>query len=83
MKSYYIHIPIAKKHLFPDYKTTLIVETDTGPIEIGFNIDPDWGVWLSKGLGNWFKRHPELKAGDKVAFSVIEPMKKYRLEIVK
>ena len=82
MKSYYIHIPIAKKHLFPDYKTTLIVETDTGPIEIGFNIDPDWGVWLSKGLGNWFKRHPELKAGDKVSFSVIEPMKKYRLEIV-
>ncbi len=83
MKSYYIHIPIAKKHLFPNYKTTLIVETDTDPIEIGFNIDPDWGVWVSRGLGNWFKRHPELKAGDKVAFKVIEPLKRYRLDILK
>lgn len=83
MKYYYIHIPKEKKHLFPDFKTTLKLETDIGIIEVGFGIDPAWGAWLQKGFANWFKAHPELKAGDKIRISVIEPHKKYRLEIVK
>jgi hypothetical protein len=83
MKYYYIHIPKEKKHLFPDSKTTLKLETDIGIIEVGFGIDPAWGTWLQKGFANWFKAHPELKAGDKIRISVIEPMKRYRLEIVK
>ena len=83
MKYYYIHIPKEKKHLFPDFKTTLKLETDIGIIEVGFGIDPAWGAWLQKGFANWFKAHPELKAGDRVRITAIEPMKKYRLEIVK
>jgi len=83
MKYYYIHIPKAKKHLFPDSNTTIELETDIGLIEIGFGVDPDWGAWLQRGFSKWFKAHPELKQGDKVRISVLEPMKKYRLEIVK
>ncbi len=83
MQSYYIHIPQAKKDLFPSFKTMLELDTDVGTIETGFNIDPQWGAWLSKGLGRWFKAYPELKAGSKVRITAIEPMKKYRLELLK
>lgn len=83
IKYYYIHIPAAKKHLFPAFKTMLELDTDIGPFETGFYVDPSWGYWLQKGLVKWFKAHPELKAGDKIAIVVIEPMKKYRLEILK
>lgn len=83
MQSYYIHIPQAKKDLFPSFKTMLKLDTDQGTIETGFNIDPQWGAWLSKSLGRWFKAHPELKAGSKVRITAIEPMKKYRLEILR
>ena len=31
----------------------------------------------------WYRQHPTIKMGDKVTFKVIEPLKKYRLEIVK
>ena len=81
MKYYYIHIPAAKKHLFPTFKTTLELETDIGPIESGFGTDPAWGAWLQKGLSGWFKAHPELKPGDKLIVEPIEPMKRYRLKI--
>lgn len=81
MKYYYIHIPKAKKHLFPTSKTTLELDTDIGPIKSGFGTDPAWGAWLQKGLSVWFKKHPELKPGDKVTIEVIEPMKRYSLKI--
>ena len=39
---------------------------------------------ISKGLKPWFKKYRgELKIDGKVVFKAIEPMKKYRLEIVK
>jgi len=83
MKYYYIHVPVQKKHLFPNSKTSIELETDVGLIATGFNIDPAWGAWLQKGLSDWFKAHKELKAGDKIRFTVIEPMKKYRFETVR
>lgn len=83
MKYYYIHIPKAKKHLFPDSKTTIELDTDIGLIETGFNVDPTWGAWLQKGLSNWFKAHAELKPGDKAIIKVIEPEKRYHLELLK
>ena len=83
IKYYYIHIPKAKQHLFPPSKTTLELDTDIGIIEVGFSVDPAWGATLQKGLSNWFKAHAELKPGDKAIIKVIEPEKKYRLEIVK
>ena len=83
IESYCIYIPAAKKHLFPDSKTMIELNTDIGLIETGFNVDPTWGAWLQKGLSNWFKAHEELKPGDKIIIKVIEPMKRYRLEIAK
>jgi len=82
LESYCIYIPAAKKHLFPAFNTTLKLDSDIGPIETGFSIN-SWGIWLSKGLAPWFKSHPQLKAGDKLIITVIEPKQKYRLEIVK
>ena len=39
---------------------------------------------IGKGLRPWFRYHcGELNDGDKLLFTVVEPMKKYRLEIVK
>ena len=39
--------------------------------------------YIQRNLREWFDSHPELKAGDKVVIKAVEPMKKYRLEIVK
>jgi len=88
VKSYieyhYIQIPKGRKDLFPASNTTLELETDIGIIETEFYTDPSWGLWFTKkGLPGWFKAHPELKPGDKLIIKVIEPMKKYRLEIIK
>jgi len=72
----FISIP-ARKDLFPDSETKLTLETDIGAIEANF-IPKYHRVALSK----WFKAHPELKTGDRVRITVLEPMKKYRLEVV-
>jgi hypothetical protein len=79
---FYIDIPRVKKLLFPDSKTVLELETDIGLMEVGFNTG-NWGTRLQKYFKEWFIAHPELKPGDKVRITAIEPMKKYRLEIVK
>ena len=39
---------------------------------------------IGKGLRPWFRRHSgELNEGGKVLFTVIDPMKEYRLKILK
>ncbi|MCJ7654294.1 MAG: hypothetical protein MUO97_03165 [Dehalococcoidia bacterium] len=78
IKYRYIHIPTAKKDLFPDCAITLELETDIGVIEAGF-YTAYWGNGFQKGLFKWFKAHPELKAGGKIVIDVIEPMKRYGL----
>ena len=80
IRAYYIDIPKAKKDLFPSSKTTLELETDIGLMKIGFN--PAISR-IQGGLPQWFKSHHDLKVGDKLLIKTIEPMKKYRLEIVK
>ncbi len=82
IESYCIYIPASKKHLFPTSNTTLELNSDIGIIEAKFNLD-SFGIWLSTGLSKWFKAHTELEKGDKLRISVLERMKKYRLEIVK
>jgi hypothetical protein len=44
--------------------------------------DTEAGMFIQKKMKPWFDAHPELKAGDKLKLTVIEPMKRYRLEIV-
>ena len=83
IKYRYIQIPKVRRDLFPTSNTMLELDTDIGHIETQFSVDPSWGLWLHKGLAKWFKAHPELKVGGKIAITVLEPMKKYRLEILK
>jgi hypothetical protein len=77
-----VYIPAANKHLFPISNTTVELHTNIGVFATNFSIN-SFGIWLSKGLTPWFKSHSGLEVGGKVRISVIEPMKKYRLEIVK
>ena len=78
----YIGVWTKRRHLFPNFKTTLELNTDTlGIINVRLYVDPSRvELW---NLDQWFKTHPELKPGAKLRITVIEPMKKYRLEIVK
>ncbi|MDI6814762.1 MAG: hypothetical protein QMC90_01570 [Dehalococcoidales bacterium] len=78
----YFGIRTGYKDLFPSANEKVDLDTDVGVIQASFSIDPSYGRSLS-GLKEWFRAHPELEVGDKVIFTVIEPMKKYRLEIVK
>jgi hypothetical protein len=87
LKNYYIRIPEKNKGFFPGSSIPLELTTDKGLTRTevytrGSN-SKIIGRYLRKGLSGWFKSHQELKAGDKVSITVIEPMKKYSLEIVK
>jgi len=78
----YIHVPIAKKSLFPKNRT---VEIDAGSVvfETKFYDYEKNGQWLQNNLDKWFNMEPKPKVGDIIRISVIEPMRKYRLEILK
>ncbi len=77
---------------FPGYKEKFILETDIGEIvtkvtsasrpgvQIG---DPVEGAYIQGGLKPWYEKHQELKDGDKLIITVIEPKKRYKLNIVK
>lgn len=78
----YIGVWAKWKHLFPGSDTEVKLETDVGVIENIFRV-ASWGQGFVGGIKEWFKAHPELKPGDKLRITVIEPMKKYRLEILK
>ena len=75
---YAIYIPAACRYLFPGVETTIELQTDRGVIRTRFHPSNNC---LQRNLGKWFNTHRELKAGDKVIFEVIEPMKRYRLKI--
>jgi hypothetical protein len=67
------------KDLSLSHDTSFELETDVGIIKT--KIDK-WNE-ICTGMGKWYKAHPGLKAGDTVTFKVLEPMKRYRLEISK
>lgn len=81
IKSSLVKISQENMKLFPS-EGTMLLETNIGAVESKLHKDYK-NAWLGKGLAKWFKAHPELKEGDKLRITVIEPMKKYRLEIVK
>jgi hypothetical protein len=82
MKYDYIGVWAKWKHLFPSSDTEVKLEMDGRVIENKFCV-ASWGQGFVGGIKEWFKAHPELKPGDKLRITVLEPMKKYRLEIVK
>jgi hypothetical protein len=92
-----IYFGTRNRPFFPGYKMPFQMETDKGNIttwvasttkggkrggteKVG---DAEAGMYIQKNMKPWFDAHPELKSGDKLKLTVIEPMKRYRLEIVK
>ena len=74
----YKRLSIPSEHLnylSLSHDTSFELETDVGIIKT--KIDK-WNQ-ICIGMGEWYKAHPELKAGDSVLFKVLEPMKKYSL----
>jgi hypothetical protein len=74
---------------FPGYNIDFILETDLGELKnrvtsakAGTQIgDPTAGHYLSGGLREWYRSHPEVVMGKKVTFECIEPYKRYRLSV--
>ncbi len=91
IRAHYLPIGKNNRRFFPGYKVPFTLETDISTIQTymssapaGTQVgDPNRGAYFQANLNVWYRRHPELKVGDKVRVSVIESMKKYRLEIVK
>jgi hypothetical protein len=88
IKFHLFYIPKHMRRFFPGYKVPFKLDTDIGEIETYVSSapgspphgDPDAGVYIQANLPEWYRRHPEIKVGDKVVFEVIEPMKRYRLK---
>ena len=76
-----LNIPKENMNFFPDYEEPFTIVTEIGEFKIRLYKQKDEKDHFH--LKEWFKAHPEIKLGDKVVVKVIEPMKKYRLEIVK
>ncbi len=81
------YLPVSQKYrgLFPDYKTDFVIESDTGNIETNAGLckNNDYcSLEIRKGMTVWYRKNSELKPGSIIMFT-IEPLKKYRLEIVK
>lgn len=88
---HWFYIPKGKRSFFPGYKIPFTLETDISEVEThmtsakqGTQVgDPSAGQLVQGNLAEWYRQHPAIKVGDKLRFTVIEPMKKYRLDIVK
>jgi hypothetical protein len=85
-------IPVSRRFrpFFPGYEIKVPVETNTRVLEMkvtgaprGTEIgDPSAGSYI-KGVIKWIKSHTELRPGDMIRFTVIEPPhQRYRLEVV-
>ena len=91
IKFHLFTIPKASRRFFPGFKIPFKLETDIDTIQTWVTSapagtkegDPNAGTYIQANLAEWYRRHPTIKVGDKVVFKAIEPMKKYRLEIVK
>jgi len=81
-------IPKHSRRFFPGYRVPFKLETDVMEIETyvtsaraGTQVgDPDAGAYIQANLAEWYRRHPEIKVGDRVILELIEPMKRYRLK---
>ena len=91
IKFHHFYIPKDRRGFFPGYKIIFELETDLGIINTWVTSapagtkegDPNAGTYIQANLADWYRRHSSIKVGDKVVFKTIEPMKRYRLEIVK
>jgi hypothetical protein len=83
-------IPKDLRAFFPGFHDRFILIADNEEIETCVagadkntpHGDPQAGTYFSWHLKKWFDKHPAIKEGDKIKVSIVEFMKKYRLEIV-
>lgn len=85
IKGRWLNIPASNRHLFPNINmASIMLDIDGELVQTKLRLHLTRKHNLAGGgLTDWFKTHTELKVGDKLRITVIEPMKKYRLEIVK
>lgn len=78
----YEYIGIWKKHreFFPQYGATIELITDDGDIfraKVGKSPAGSTELW---DLRDWYSKNPDLKEGDLILITPVEPMKKYRIQ---
>lgn len=90
----FICVRFSRKYrkLFPPHNVDFIVESNAGEINTCITgasrseierVGPDnAGSWFVKGIREWFRKN-QIKTGDKVSIDVIEPKKRFRLEVIK
>jgi len=84
-----IPVPRDYRSFFPGYEIDFSVDTDIGELKMYVTSapkgtqkgDPVAGYYIKGDTIKWIRHHSELKPGDRLKFTVIEPHKKYRLEI--
>jgi len=84
-------IPVRRDYrsFFPGYGIEFSVDTDIEELKMYITSapagtqkgDPIAGYYIKGETIRWIRHHSELKPGDRLKFTVIEPYKKYRLEI--
>ena len=80
---HYLDIPLEIRSAFPADKVRFTLETTAGQIHTNVAGTVASGPYIQRNLKEWFDAHPNLKTGDVVSFTVIEPMKRYHLELEK
>jgi len=83
INDHYIDIDMIIRSFFPADKVRFTLETTAGRIDTNIVGTGSSSPYIQRNLKVWFDAHPELKTDDVVSFTVIEPMKRYRLEIEK
>lgn len=76
----YIGIWRKNRESFPQYGETIELMTDDGEIfkaEVGKSPTGSTELWY---LRDWYSRNPDLKKGDTILITPVEPMKKYRIQ---
>ncbi|GAI33969.1 unnamed protein product, partial [marine sediment metagenome] len=74
---HYIDIDMSIRSCFPADKVRFTLETTAGKIDTNIVGTSSSSPYIQRNLKKWFDAHPDLKTGDVVSFTVIEPMKKY------
>jgi hypothetical protein len=81
-KYVYIPLPKDKRHFFPGYKVSFKLTMDVGEFTAHVPYPPNAGGHIRGRFGQWYAKHPELKAGDRLRIEALEPGKRYKLSVV-
>ncbi len=81
-----IYVPKAFRNLFPEYKVSFTLETDTGEVNpwiTGWTKkSPEGCNIIGGGLLQWFRTHT-LSPDDNLTIEILKPNKRYKLSIFK